>query len=293
MSIQNRFTAGRCTIASAVYPVIGFGIAPNVIAEHVNHSGLVNSTQVLVAGTDLQRLTLRTPLQAVASALGLVPTVQDTVAAVFARTRGGLVESGTVHQVYSVASEATVWIDEWSVTEGEAAVATVAIDAYSADGDAEPWDKDAGALPALSAAAVHHGIGPVVINGTAIPQVTGISYRSGLSVAANRVSGLPVPAGGVISGLQQEITIDVSDAQAAWQALGGKGVALSGGGAVINLYRYAPANGILDSTGQMTFTATAGFASMGENQADHGQIGSGSITIRATSDGAASGFVVS
>lgn len=295
MSITKRYTAGRATVGSTVYPVEGFSLLPAVVASHVNHSGLLNSTQVLVAGNDVQRFSFRTPLSAILTGLGLVPTNQDTVVATFARTEGGLIESGNVHTSYTLSGSSTAWIDEFSVTEGEAATATVAIDGYSDDGSTEVWTKsDTSALPALSAAAVHHGIGPVTINGTAIPQVTGIRYTSGLSVTANRVDGLPLPTGGVISGLQQSVTIDVSNVQAAWAALGGKGLALNGTtGAVINLLRYTPNSGAMSATGQIVLTALNGFASIDNNDADHGAIGSGSITIRGTSAGALSAFVVS
>lgn len=295
MSTPNRYTAGRATIATTTYPVIGFGISPNVIASHVNHSGLANSTQILVAGTDAQRLTFRSPLAAVLTSLGLVPEPQTVVSAVFARTTAGVIDAGTVHSSYAVADRACVWIDEFSVTEGQDCVATVAVEAFSDDGDTEPWTKaDNATLPALSAAALHNGIGPVSINGTAIPQVTGIRYSSGFQLESNRTTGLPIPSGAVGSGMQQTMSIDVSDVQAAWAALGGKGLALNGTtGAVINLLRYLPSSGELSSSGQITLTCLNGYASIESNDAEHGSIGSGTITIRGVSAGALSAFVVS
>lgn len=290
MSIKNRFTAGRLSVGLATLPVEGFGIAPNLIAQHLNHSGLINSAQVLVAGNDLERLTCRVPLAVALSTFGLTPTEQTDLAAVFARTESGLIVSGATHPKYDVASSALAWIDEFSVAEGGAAVATVAVDAFSADGDAEPWTKSAAAFPALSAMPVHHGIGPAQINGSAIPQVTGVSYRSGLSVSGNRVSGLTKTAGGVISGMQQELTIDVSDVQTAWDALGGSGSGVASS-TTVQLYRYDPQSGALSSTGGLTFTVTDGYASIESNDADHGQIGSGRIIIRAVaSDGSSSGI---
>jgi hypothetical protein len=230
------------------------------------------------------------------TALGLVPTDQTDASAVFARTTRGLVESGSVHQSYATSFGATVWIDEFSVAENEPATATIFCDAYSETGAVSdsPWTPNAAAaLPALSANALFHGIGPVAINGTAIPQVTGIRYRSGLTVTANRVQGLPWPTGGVISGLQQEVEIDVSNIHAALGVIGQGGLRLNGTSG-LNVTLLASYNGVLTATGQLVLVGANGFASVESNEGDHGDIATGTIIVRlANSAGSASGLVVS
>jgi hypothetical protein len=291
-----RKTPGRLTLAATVLPVIDAQWGGGVSSSHVVHSGLAQSQQVLVAGTDTPTLTVRTPLSRALTVLGFVPVAMATATLTIANVTGAIIDSGSTHSSYSISSgcSACAYIDSFDVSEGGEAIASVVVRYYSDDGINDPITKgDTAAFPALTANALHHGIGPLTINGTAIPELTGYSYQSGYAFSAQRADALPFPKGETQQGGQPVLSCTVADPTALFGLLGNRGVGIASTTTAV-LYSYAPVGGLLTATGAITLTIGAGFVRPTQISGAHGErVTSGCDIMATSSNGATHGIAVS
>jgi hypothetical protein len=288
-------TPGRLTVGTTVYAVNEAQIMPDVQAQQVVHSGFGQAQQVIVPGSGVPMIRATGPLSRLLTGLGLVTTAPSAAALTIATVDGAVIPSGSVHTRYDLAASAKVcaYIDSFQVDEGGEALADVVLRFYSANGSADPIAiQNNVAFPALTAAALHHGVGPLVVNGVGIEGVVGINYASGYQFSAVRSDSLPYPIGETQGGGRPSITVQVVAPKEAWDAITAKGTAISST-TTVQLNAYTPGSGVLTATDARIFTVASGFVHCEQWGASHGEMVRGSIRILpASADGSASGFVV-
>jgi hypothetical protein len=213
-----------------------------------------------------------------------------------ANVTGAIIDAGSTHSAYGISAgcAACAYIDSFDVAEGGEAIASVVVRYYSDDGENDPITKTENvAFPALSASALHHGIGPLTINGTAYAELTGYSYQSGYAFAAQRVDGLPFPKGETQQGGQPVLSCTVADPTALFALLGNRGVGI-GSTTTAVLYAYTAPSGAMTASGAITLTIGAGFVRPVQISGAHGELVTSGCEIMATSsNGAAHGIAIS
>lgn len=109
------------------------------------------------------------------------------------RANGGTFASGSSHVALSGAN-ALIVPTRFSVNQDdEAAIAELEVHFRSTTGFAEPVAEAASQALASQAFNAQYGLGPASINGTAIPELVGISVNPGITVEAQKTNGALYP----------------------------------------------------------------------------------------------------
>jgi hypothetical protein len=289
-------TPGRVTIGAVTYAVDDFQIVPDVQTQQVVHSGFAQAQQVLVPGSGVPMIRARGPLGRLLTGLGLVTTAPTVATATLGSVTGAIIDAGSTHTAYVKEAGALVcaYIDAFSVQEGGYASADVVLRYYADDGVTAPISvSNSVAFPALTAAALHHGVGELTVNGTLLEGVVGISYSSGYQFSAVRSDAKPWPIGEVQTGGMPSLTVEVVAPKESWDEITAGGSAI-GSTTTVTLHAYTAGSGALTATGKITLTVGAGMAHCEQWGGAHGEMVRGSIRILpASADGAAHGIAVS
>lgn len=245
------------------------------------HSGLSENTGILVTSAVPPSVRWDMGLDQALTLLGLGPTefgTSDTFEVVLGDVVGGTINSGSTHTKWSKGSNrATVWIDSWNVSEGGEAVASCVAMFWSANGTTASLAASSNvAFPSLTAIPDRHTIGPVTVNGTAIPGVTGYSYSSGFSIVGVATDGLPYTQGGVPTNFDRTISVTMSDPVGVEAVLGETGVKIASTTTVV-LYRLN--NDLPSATGAITLTIAEGFVKPQTFSGSHANMVTGGMVI--------------
>jgi len=289
-------TPGRIQINTAVLPCLDLQRVNGVAAQQSKHSALLHPTNVAVAGAELPMLKATMPFAIAFDTFGLGTNVYTSVAieGYIANVIAGVIDSSSTHVKYARQTDAKAcgWIDSFRVQEGGICTAEVMLAFYAGDDDVDPLTRTGSqALPALSAIPEEHGIGVFTLNGAALDGVVGISYSSGLSFATQRTSGNKFFTGGIPSGTEPVLEIEIQDADAVESVLGSIGVKIASS-TTISMLKYL--NSALTATGARTITIANGYVAPQTASGAHGAHFKGGVRILgASANGSTHPFVVS
>lgn len=275
--------------------VVGAGLPVTIPTEHVgvplgiiqslhNHSGNIFPTLVVVPGAD-RRVTLSVPMKIALDTFGLGLVKLTAFSAFFARFEDFNREGTAVHLALelNVACVAAAQISGWSVNVDGILMATVEIVPMSTTGQLDPLKLTPNvSLPVLAGSPALHTLGPVKVNGTVIPGLSGESGSIGSSIAVQRTDGDLYAR--VCARIEAKPTMSLShqDPVSILNSLTLMGIVITE--VVVYAKAYDPATGIAAQAGSISFTMVSGRIHPGGPDASQGGVVSTSIEVLGISD---------
>jgi hypothetical protein len=268
------------TIGSTTIGVMSYTLPQAVLAQLSQHSGNEYPTLIAVPGSN-PRLRFRAHLHDALNLIGLTVLSATTCSAYLAKFESFARSSNSVHMKLALSTSCTaaVQIDSIGVDQDGIAFAECSAVYLSNDGAAHPLTlTTSNALPALSAAAVVHTLGPSVLNGSGIPAVASVSGDLNQELVAQRSDGDKYPRIAARMGGQPRLTIPHKDPVAVLAALG-----LDGANVTSNFVQYFrrfdATTGVVGASSGISITIASGRAHPTQIEAEHGAIAGQAIEV--------------
>lgn len=265
-------------------PTEHIGVPLGIIQSLHNHSGNVYPTLVVVPGAD-RRVTLSVPMKIALDTFGLGLVKLTAFAAFFARFEDFNREDTAVHMALELntACVAAAQISGWTVNVDGILMATVEIVPMSTTGQLDPLkisnDVD---LPTLPGSPALHTLGPVKINGTVVPGLSGHSGSIGSNIAVQRTDGDLYAR--VCARIEAKPTMSLAhqDPVTILNSLTLMGVVITE--VVVYAKAYDPATGVASQAGSISFTIVSGRIQPAGPDASQGGVASTGIEVLGISD---------
>jgi hypothetical protein len=270
--------------APLTIPTEHVGVPLGIIQSLHNHSGNVFPTLVAVPGAD-RRLTLRVPAKIAIDTFGLGLVKLTALSAFFSRFEDFNREDTAVHMAIQLNTGcvAAAQISGWSVNVDGIMMANIEIVPMSTTGQLDPLViSDNVDLPTMAGSPALHTLGPVKINGTVIPGLSGQSGNIGSSIAVQRTDGDLFAR--VCARIEAKPTMSLShqDPKSILASLTLMGIVITE--VIVYAKAYDPATGVASQAGSISFTMVSGRIHPGGPDASQGGVASTSLEVLGISD---------
>jgi hypothetical protein len=270
--------------APLTIPTEHVGVPLGIIQSLHNHSGNVFPTLVAVPGAD-RRLTLSVPAKIALDTFGLGLVKLTALSAFFSRFEDFNREDTAVHMAIQLNTGcvAAAQISGWSVNVDGIMMANIEIVPMSTTGQLDPLViSDNVDLPTLAGSPALHTLGPVKINGTVIPGLSGQSGNIGSSIAVQRTDGDLFAR--VCARIEAKPTMSLShqDPKSILASLTLMGIVITE--VIVYAKAYDPATGVASQAGSISFTMVSGRIHPGGPDASQGGVASTSLEVLGISD---------
>lgn len=282
------------SLAPVVLKKVG-GLATTLAVEQVgvplgimqtlhNHSGNVFPTLVAVPGAD-RRMTLSIPIKPALDFFGLGLVKLDQCDTFLAKFEDYNRDDGTVHTKLGLNTGcfAAAQITGWSANVDGIVMATVEVVPISTTGQLDPLLlSETVDLPAITGSPALHTLGPVSVNGTIIPGLSGHSGSIGSTIAVQRTDGDLYAR--VCARIEAKPTMGLThqDPLTILSELTLMGVTITS--VIVYAKSYDPVSGIASQAGSISFTMVSGRLHPGGPDASQGSVASTSLEVLGISD---------
>lgn len=269
---------GLLQLGTTVIPVEDVNLDPATATAARRSSGDLYPTQQTVFGGN-RSITCTAPVAIAFSLIGLTTTkftaLQLTLLKIGA---DGITSTGTDHVRIAGAASATFYatLTGFSVNQGGLATAQIAIACIAPLGTTDPLTVTTGSALALSAQPDLHTLGPVTVNGSAIPGVVGFSGSLSHDASTRTTDGDLYPTQFSWNSSNPVLQVQHSDPDAVLSALGLTGASLASSTKVTFLKRGT--DSVISAT-QLSITVSAGIITTGAVSGGVGRTASTGFTI--------------
>jgi hypothetical protein len=287
------YTLAPLTINAATLPVMITGFSPGIVEEASKHTGDYYPSLNVVSGA-APRVTFSTFAKDAYSLIGLGVLNATTFDLYLAKFSALIKSTGSDHAKLTLNASCTaaVQITGLSVSQDGVWMAECEALLLSNTGNIHPWQIATGSLPAVTAQPTRHTIGPVLLNNTGLPGVTGVSISLNNTLESRRSDGDLYPRVAWQAGGEPRIQVDHGDPQALLTAAGLLGASISASTVVYGRL-YNATTGVSSSANGLSFTVASGRAHQRDISASQGQIATGGIEIVGLSTSATHPIAVS
>jgi hypothetical protein len=271
---------GPITIGSTTIAARQTTIDPAIASSLQMHSGLQYPALQVVPGAN-PRVTFTCYFQDIFALTGLT-ILSATTFTVYQSLYASFIRSASaVHTAFALASACTAAVQILSVRTEQDGTLMADCEAVllSSDGTTNPIAITTNnSLPALSAAAIMHTLGPCVINGTGIPGVMSAGLDLNPTLEVKRSDGDLYPRiAGQLQG-QPKLTVGHGDPKGVLAALSILGASLSSS-CIQYFRRYDATTGVAGSSNGVSFTIASGRAQPVAIMNEQGKISSTGIEV--------------
>jgi hypothetical protein len=268
------------TIGSTTIAVERIGFSHDVMANVSWHSGNEYPSLIAVPGSN-PRVSFRCHFQDIYALTGLTILSASTFSVYLAKYAALIKDATSVHTKFALTASCTACVYITSVSTDQDGILMADCEAVllSNDGAAHPFTQtNNNALPSLTAQPILHTLGPLVLNGTGVPGVTGASISLGQRYESRRSDGDKYPRVALRTGGEPRMTIEHGDPLGVLTALGLDGANITSN-AVQYFKRYDATTGLVGTANGVSLTIASGRAHPVELGASHGAVATHGIEI--------------